>query len=96
MLKLLLVDPNIRIISTANVPPQRLDWKDDCSGTPNAALGNLSIAKDREKIKKPPDQNKGFPFTMEDAREFLQGINEERKAFNRYQNVAFHSRYVSI
>ena len=94
MLKLLLVDPNIRIISTANVPPQRLDWKDNCSGMPNAALENLSIG-DREK-KPPGGQNEGFPFTMEDAREFLRGINEERKVFNGYQNVAFHSRYVSV
>jgi hypothetical protein len=75
LLNLMLVDPNIRIISTANMPPQRLDWKDDS-----------------EQAKRDGD----FPWSPEEAEEILIQAREQHKAFNHYQDVAFHSKFVSI
>lgn len=59
MLALFLIDPNIKIISTAHVPPQREDWKPKIyhkalpEGIPNQdgfkADGNLPISMDEAK-----------------------------------------------
>ncbi|TFK72606.1 hypothetical protein BDN72DRAFT_815682 [Pluteus cervinus] len=65
ILALFLVDPNIRIISTANVPCQRQDWLEELVG--------------EEGAKK--EQEGGFPITLEDAKKFRVELMDERKDF---------------
>jgi hypothetical protein len=91
VLSLMLVDPNIRIISTANVPPQRLDWKDDIE-TLDRGLAGLSVEERARNSKRDGD----LPWTLQEADEFVIQAREGRKAFNHYQDVAFHSQYVSV
>ena len=87
----LLVDPNIRIISTANVPPQRYDWTMNMESSDNELKSLMSkLALDNMKSKG------NMPFTLDEAlenrRKFLQEIME----FTRYQHVAFESSILSL
>jgi hypothetical protein len=91
VLNLMLVDPNIRIISTANVPPQRLDWKEGLE-TLNRDLAELSVEDQAKKLKREGN----FPWTLQEAATFLVQAREGRKAFNQYQDVAFHSKIVTV
>lgn len=90
-MNLMLVDPNIRIISTSNVPPQRLDWLDESEGL-QKLLADPTVSEQVQRLKR--DHN--FPWTVQEAMEFMEVAREERSAFNHYQDVAFHSRTVSI
>lgn len=90
-LVLYLIDPNIRIISTANVPPQRLDWREEAQRYQNnidkvPAKGDDFVLNRQE----------GFPFTMDEAREFRRKLKQERAAFATYQDVAFESNQVVV
>ncbi|KAJ9385537.1 hypothetical protein DTO063F5_4130 [Paecilomyces variotii] len=91
ILGLYLVDPNIRIISTANVPPQRLDWTDG-SDNLQRALSNMSI-EEQDKVL---DRRDRFPFTIEEAHEFRKRQRKERIEFLKYQDVAFTSNHVVV
>ncbi|KAJ5336716.1 hypothetical protein MYU51_005805 [Penicillium brevicompactum] len=87
----LLVDPNIRIISTANIPPQRLDWTIDVP-----ELGN-ELKEAMAKLALDNRNSKGhMPMTLDEALEHrakvLQGIIE----FARYQGVAFESNLLML
>lgn len=93
-LALYLVDPNIRIISTANIPPQRLDWTKEVQ-----ELGPLS-----EEINKFPDyvidrvlnRKCKFPFRAEEADEFAGRMWKEAQDFTKYQAVAFYSNTIEL
>ncbi|KAJ5335048.1 hypothetical protein N7452_007451 [Penicillium brevicompactum] len=87
----LLVDPNIRIISTANIPPQRLDWTMDVPEHGNElkeAMAKLALDNRNSKGH--------MPMTLDEALEHrakvLQGIIE----FARYQGVAFESNLLML
>lgn len=90
----MLVDPNIRIISTANVPPQRLDWKVESEHAEKRGIDVRKLPLE-EKLKILPREG-GFPWVLQEAREILVQSKEERKKFNHYQNVAFHSKNISL
>jgi hypothetical protein len=91
MLHLLLVDPNIRIISTANVPPQRLDWKHEAD---KASLDVTKLSLE-EKLKFIPREG-NYPWALQEAKDILREARIERHEFNRYQDVAFHSKNVAV
>lgn len=85
-----LVDPNIRIISTANVPPQRLDWtfeQDDIDGM-EGALDRLSVEFE--------DRKGDLPLSMSEAKKLHTEILKELIEFTKYQHVAFASKTVSL
>jgi hypothetical protein len=90
-LNIMLVDPNIRIISTANVPPQRLDWK-DVSASLHQDLADLSVEDQAKIVHREGD----FPWTVQEALQFVGEAKQERAAFNHYQNAAFHSATVTV
>ena len=90
----MLVDPNIRIISTANVPPQRLDWKHETEEAEKRGI-NVRTLSLEEKLKILPREG-DFPWALQEARDILTQNKEERKKFNHYQNVAFHSKNISL
>lgn len=74
------MDPHIRIISTANVPPQQREWwservAGEFSGK-EEALGKLSNEL-REKVFQAVDD---FPIGMDEAKELRLLLMEERKA----------------
>jgi hypothetical protein len=78
ILALFLVDPNIRIISTANVPPQQRDWWRD-EVEKQASTSGKTLAKLSPEIKdKIFVEVEGFPMSMDDAREVRLRLMEER------------------
>jgi len=75
LLALFLVDPNITIPSTANIPPQQLDWwahHTDQTG----ALKKLPQEL-RDRVYR---EVHGFPLTIERAKVVREELMEERKA----------------
>jgi hypothetical protein len=91
LLQIMLVDPNVRIISTANVPPQRLDWKHEVDKSP-VDVTKLSL---EDKLKVIPREG-NYPWALQEAKDILHEARIERQQFNHYQDVAFHSKNVAI
>lgn len=81
-----LVDPNIRIISTANIPPQRLDWTLDVKGDQENLKENLASLVLENKDKKGP-----MSMSLTGAIELRYKFLEELIEFTKYQHVAFES-----
>ncbi|KAF8864890.1 hypothetical protein BDZ45DRAFT_613502 [Acephala macrosclerotiorum] len=81
ILALFLVDPGIRIISTANVPPQQKDWWSEHINNQmtrsGKAMGKLSNEL-KEKIVEDVDD---FPISMEKAKELRLELMAERSVF---------------
>lgn len=75
LLALFLVDPHLKIISTENVPPQQHAWWRE----------NVATAGVFERL--PPElaemvlNGKGFPITLQEAREQRLDLMDERKDF---------------
>lgn len=90
----MLVDPNIRIISTANVPPQRLDWKPETERAQKKGIDVTSMSVE-DNLKILPRQY-DYPWALQEARELSMQNKEERKKFNHYQDVAFHSKNICL
>ncbi|KAF8168447.1 hypothetical protein B0H34DRAFT_59324 [Crassisporium funariophilum] len=89
---LFLVDPNIKVISTAHVPCQRKDWWFDAIlDAQEAAVESTSAGLPRRRagISGLPvelqdhilEQVEGFPISMEDAFALRLQLMEERKVF---------------
>lgn len=86
-----LVDPNIRIISTANIPPQRLDWTLDLKADDEdltAAMAKLALDNRNKKGH--------MPMSLNEALETRLGLLEELIEFMRYQHVAFESNVLVL
>jgi hypothetical protein len=77
ILALFLVDPNIKIISSANVPCQRKDWwREEIAR--GGGFDNLLSRELRDLIFQEVEE---FPIGMEEARQNRLKLMEERKAF---------------
>lgn len=87
-----LVDPNIRIISTANIPPQRFDWTLEAEQGEGedlaSAMANLALAN--------KDKKGSMPMTLTEALDHRYKFLEELFEFMRYQHVAFESRVLML
>ena len=93
-LAMYLVDPNIRIISTANVPPQRLDWtremedlgphRDDITEFPEYLINRLLNRKGQ------------FPFSLSESEKMGTRLWNEMTEFYKYQDVAFRSHIIEV
>ncbi|KAJ5167720.1 uncharacterized protein N7482_003314 [Penicillium canariense] len=86
-----MVDPNIRIISTANIPPQRLDWTLDVKETSEdlqTAMARLALDN--------KDKRGQMPMSLTEALETRMKVLKEMAEFERYQHVAFESRVVML
>ncbi|OAX79565.1 hypothetical protein ACJ72_06117, partial [Emergomyces africanus] len=75
ILALFLVDPNIRIISSANVPCQRRDWWAE-----QIPWATITGRIPRELSDEVVSQLDDFPISMEDAKKLRLELMEERKA----------------
>lgn len=87
----LLVDPNIRIISTANIPPQRLDW------TINIPDSEENLKDVMAKAALDNRSSRGnMPFTLDEALENRVKVLRDIMEFTRYQHVAFESNVLML
>ncbi|KAJ6027985.1 hypothetical protein N7540_003561 [Penicillium herquei] len=86
ILALFLVDPYIRVTSTANVPPQRADWYEEATNLRGDVLGaRLPVELQDMVIRNLGD----FPISMEEAKEFRLKLMEERSMASKSQNELF-------
>ncbi len=93
ILALFLVDPNIKIISTANVPCQQRDWWGRTVTTNSSVLAKLPVEL-REKVVEDVED---FPISLERAKELREELMSERKAFVvGYQTQNFNSVTISL
>ncbi|KAJ2932776.1 hypothetical protein H1R20_g4321, partial [Candolleomyces eurysporus] len=107
ILALFLVDPNLRVISTADVPCQRQDWWWNemlkATSAPSNSSKKLSFADAKAAAgvhKLPPELQKivfdgvdDFPISMDKAKEYREHLMEERKKFvlEHQREFAAHS-----
>ncbi|KZF21064.1 hypothetical protein L228DRAFT_248827 [Xylona heveae TC161] len=84
ILALFLVDPNIRVISTANIPPQRQDWwRDELAR--RGALSQLPPEIQSEVL----DQV-DFPMSLDEAKALRLELMDERRAYVATQDDEFN------
>lgn len=86
-----LVDPNIRIISTANIPPQRLDWTLDAKADDRnltESMAQLALENKEKKGSMPMSLNEALASRVHTLQEWVE--------FMRYQHVAFESRVLML
>jgi hypothetical protein len=97
ILALFLVDPGIRIISTANVPPQQKDWWfDEILG--QTARSGKALAKLSAELKyKIFDDVEEFPIGMEEAKKVRLKLMHERKAYvTTHTSTAFEGNTFNL
>lgn len=93
ILALFLVDPHIKIISTANVPCQRRDWWARMINSDTDVLAKLPLELKDKVIEEVGD----FPFTLERAKELREVLMAERKEYVMvYQTENFESVTISL
>lgn len=90
ILAFFLVDPEIHIISTANVPWQQRDWW--AIYDKESAISQLP-AKVREHIIGYVEE---FPIGLAEAKKLRLDLMEERKTYALTQDKAFHSYQISL
>ncbi|KAF9040865.1 hypothetical protein BJ165DRAFT_1350839 [Panaeolus papilionaceus] len=96
ILALFLVDPSIKVISTANVPCQRVDWwKEEMHRVPSG-LDKLPVELKDEVFNEVFKGVEDFPISLEEAKELRLELMEERKNFEVKQNDVFHSLEFSL
>ena len=93
ILALFLVDPNVRIASTGNVPCQRLDWWR--KATSEAMSGEASSAKGLDKLPvelrdQVYDGIEDFPISLKEAKELREELMAERTNFVRVYKQHVH------
>ena len=91
MLALFLVDPNIRVISTAHVPCQRKDWWIEATmdSKENTVVNSSHVPSQARPLDRLPrelqdlifDNVDDFPMSMEDAKTVRLKLIEERQNF---------------
>ncbi|RXW15495.1 hypothetical protein EST38_g10358 [Candolleomyces aberdarensis] len=97
---LFLVDPNVRVISTASVPCQQLEWWKEA----NIAQSAQRPASSRSLLERLPvevqDQVFGhvqdFPISSEEAKELRLELMEERKTFVLANAQMLEGRTISL
>lgn len=87
ILALFLVDPFLRVPSTANVPPQQMDWWRDLveCGLDRGAAKNLprEVVEGIVESGAAAGDGKGLPIELEEAKKIRLELMEERKMFVR-------------
>lgn len=91
ILALFLVDPHIKIISSANVPCQQKEWW----AHELRAKGVFSMLPN-ELVKEVMDNVDDFPMGLEEAKKLRLELMEERKGFVRRHDVQFESATFSL
>jgi len=94
ILALFLVDPGIRVISTANIPPQQKDWwsEEVLKNLGVDGLGKLSTEL-KEKIF---DNVDDFPIGIDEAKQLRLKLMEERSKYVVQQKELFEANEFSL
>ncbi|KAL4760379.1 DUF4246 domain-containing protein [Aspergillus foveolatus] len=86
ILALFLIDPSRRIISTANVPPQREEWCNDWAAATNDVLDNR-LPRELQALVR---ENLEFPpMTMDEAKAYRVELMAERSSKSESENELF-------
>jgi hypothetical protein len=91
ILALFLVDPHIRIISTANVPCQQKAWWAE-----QLRNGQGFKTLPGEMMKEILDKVEDFPIGMDEAKELRVELMEERKSFVQRHDEHMHTEVFSL
>ncbi|KAK6498272.1 hypothetical protein TWF506_004511 [Arthrobotrys conoides] len=93
ILAIFLVDPHTRVISTANVPPQRKDWWEEVLNTDSGKRLNRLPQELRDMIVDSVDD---FPIDMETAKKMRVELMGERKTYVENQNRQLEENTFSL
>ncbi|EAW14627.1 uncharacterized protein ACLA_076680 [Aspergillus clavatus NRRL 1] len=93
ILALFLVDPHIRIISSANVPPQREDWWKERQEVVGRLLNEKLPAELRNMVH---DGLEATPISMDEAKKYREELMEERSIKADEQNKRFETGGFSL
>ncbi|RVD89466.1 uncharacterized protein DFL_000473 [Arthrobotrys flagrans] len=93
ILVVFLVDPHTRVISTANVPPQRKDWWEEVLNADSGKRLNRLPQELRDMIVDSVDD---FPIDMEAAKKLRVDLMEERKTYVEDQNRELEENIFSL
>ncbi|RXW15007.1 hypothetical protein EST38_g10850 [Candolleomyces aberdarensis] len=110
ILALFLVDPNPRVISTAEVPCQRQDWwwneilKATSASSASFKTPSFADAKAAAGVHKLPaelqkivfDDVDDFPISMDEAKEYREQLMDERKKFVLEHQREFAAHSISL
>ncbi|PWY75988.1 hypothetical protein BO94DRAFT_523714 [Aspergillus sclerotioniger CBS 115572] len=88
ILALFLIDPNRRIISTANVPPQQEEWARERQEAVQEALSPRLPAELQNMVAQDIPE---ACMTLEDAKEYRLELMDERRSKQDAQNAAFET-----
>jgi hypothetical protein len=88
---LFLVDPNIRIISSANVPCQQKEW-----WTWEIGAEGVFSKLPNEMIQAVVDNVEEFPIGLDEAKELRLELMEERKGFVHRHHEQLNSARFSL
>ncbi|KAF7979917.1 hypothetical protein HWV62_40322 [Athelia sp. TMB] len=94
ILALFLVDPHIRIISSANVPCQRRDWWEEEVERSRALPSKLPLEMKREIMEN--IEGRDFPMSLEEAKTLRLELMEERKQYGAMQDRQFQNTTFSL
>lgn len=91
---LFLVDPNVKVISTAHVPCQRQDWWWEVTqekAGPSTRLGELP-----RELQDHVLTDVKFPLSLAEAKKLRDELMEERKAFTFANQSEFEEQTISL
>ena len=91
ILALFLVDPNVRVISTANVPCQQKDWWIE-DVRKNGGLARLPYELQTQVFNDVEE----FPISLEEAKQLRLELMEERKGYIKAHGEDFEDHYFSL
>ncbi|KAF7979915.1 hypothetical protein HWV62_40318 [Athelia sp. TMB] len=94
ILALFLVDPHIRVISSANVPCQRRDWWGEELERSRALPGKLPLEMKQEILSNMEDGD--FPMSFKEAKKLRMELMEERKRYGGMQDRQFSDAFFSL
>ncbi|EAU37645.1 conserved hypothetical protein [Aspergillus terreus NIH2624] len=93
ILAFFLIDPHLRIISSANVPPQQEEWAKETQTTIAHVLDRKLPAELREMVK---ENIPNAYMTFEEAKQYRLELMEERSARSERQNAQFEEGMISL
>lgn len=93
ILALFLIDPHVRIISSANVPPQQAEWSKRRKNLIDELLGTRLPVELQQMVRK--DLPKSV-MTLDEAKEYRLELMKERSIQTREQNEGFISGEFSL
>jgi hypothetical protein len=91
-LALFLVDPNIRVISTANVPCQQRHWRREHVQRGKGVISSLPVELQDHVF----DQVEDFPISLEEAKVLRLELMEAQEDFVVHHNEAFKQHTSSL